>query len=383
MTRLLAAFAAAGLIGGCSSLDSLNPFGNKGDQRNLPAPLVELTGKTVEPKILWHASVGSAGAYVFTPAVAQSSVYAAAENGNVTRLDKGQQVWRMSTDKRVSGGVGSDGKVVAVGTDKGEVLALSASDGRLLWSAKAGSEILSAPLVTEGLVVVRSGDARIYAFDAADGKRRWVYQRTAPALSVRAAPGMVAMPGAILSGFPGGKLAAIALNNGAALWEFTVALPKGATELERVTDITSNPVVGGQEVCAVAYRGRAACFNTTNGQTVWARDASSFSGMELDSRTAYVSDESGIVMAFDRQAGASLWKQDKLTNRKLSRPQAIGAYIAVGDYKGYVHLLRREDGAFAGRVATDGSAIVASPIRIGDAVLVQTQDGGIYAIGVN
>ena len=40
-----------------------------------------------------------------------------------------------------------------------------------------------------------------------------------------------------------------------------MALPRGATELERVADVMGNPVVDERQVCAVAYQGRVACFD--------------------------------------------------------------------------------------------------------------------------
>ena len=381
----IAAATAAVTLSGCSSLslDALNPFGSKPDPKTLPAPLVTLDSKAVATKVLWNASVGSAGSFVFSPAIAGDAVFAAAADGTLVRLENGRQVWRINAGVKLSGGVASDGKLVVVGTDKGDVLAFKAESGAAAWQAKVGSEVLSAPLITEGLVAVRSGDARIYAFDMNDGKRRWVYQRSTPALSLRAATGMLAVPGAILSGFSGGKLVAVALNNGAAVWEVTVALPKGSTELERVADITSSPVVSGKEVCAVAYQGRIACFDAGTAQTQWARDVSSFAGMDLDSRNAYVSDDKGNVIAYDRKAGSSVWKQDKLANRGLSRPLVISNYVAVGDAQGYLHLLRRDDGSFAGRATLDGSAVKAEPRRLGDAVLVQTANGNLYALAID
>jgi len=382
--RILALGASLAVLAGCSSMmDALNPFGSKPDPKTLPAPLVALDAKSVTPKVLWSLSVGGASPFVFSPALVGETVYAAGGDGSILRIENGKQVWRVNAGQKLSGGVASDGKLVVVGTPKGDVLAFNAENGAPLWQARVASEVLSAPVITEGLVAVRSGDSRIYAFDVADGKRRWVYQRSTPALSLRAATGMVAVPGAILSGFSGGKLVAVALNNGAAVWEVTVALPKGSTELERVADITSPPVLSGREVCAVAYQGRVACFDASNAQTLWARDVSSFSGMELDSRNAYVSDEKGNVIAFDRKAGASAWKQVNLANRGLSRPLAISNYLVVGDVQGYVHLLRRDDGSYAGRAALDGSAVAAEPRRLGDAVLVQTLGGTLYALSID
>jgi outer membrane protein assembly factor BamB len=378
--HLIAAVAAL-LLGACSSMsmEKLNPFSSS-DPKVKPTELAAIQ-PTAELKILWKEGVGSAGAFTFSPAVVGDSVYAAAREGTVARFDGGRQIWRISAGQPISGGVGSDGKLVVVGTPKGEVLAFDAATGRETWKARVSSEVLAAPAVAEGLAIVRSGDSRIFGFDAVDGKRRWVYQRSMPALSLRSNVGVVPAGKVTLAGFPGGKLVAIANNNGAAVWEVTVALPKGSTELERVADVTSSPVISGTTVCAAAFQGRAACFDSNTGNMLWSRDMSSSAGLDIDNRYVYVTDDKGAVHAMDRNSGASIWKQDKLALRGLSRPVALaGGRVAVADYQGVVHLLRQEDGAFAARATTDGSAVRAEPVRFGAGMLVQTANGGLYAL---
>src|SRR3970282_238083 len=98
--------------------------------------------------------------------------------------------------------------------------------------------------------------------------------------------------------------------------------PKGTTELERVTDVVGEPVVQGREVCAAAYQGRVACYDVASGRQIWARELSSLTGVSLDARYALVSDDRGAVHALDRTNGRSVWKQDRLANRQLSRPAA-------------------------------------------------------------
>jgi outer membrane protein assembly factor BamB len=374
----LAALVSALLLGACSTVESLNPFSSS-TPKVKPTELAAIQ-PTAELRSVWQASVGSAGEFTFSPAVVGDSVYAAARDGAVARFDGGRQVWRIAAGQPISGGVGSDGKLVVVGTPKGEVLAFDAATGRETWKARVSSEVLAAPVVGDGLAIVRSGDSRIFGFDAADGKRRWVFQRSTPTLSLRSNVGVVLAGRHTLAGFPGGKLVAIANNNGAAVWEVTVALPKGATELERVADVTSSPVVSGTTVCAAAFQGRVACFDSNSGNTLWSRDMSSSAGLDIDSRYVYVADDKGAVQALDRNSGASVWKQDKLSNRGLSRPVALGSQVAVADYQGVVHLLRGEDGAFAARATTDGSAVRAEPVRMGAGVLVQTANGGLYAL---
>lgn len=378
--KILPILILAGAMGACSSIS--NPFASKPNLKTMPAELVSIPSPGVSVRTRWQQSVGNAGSHAFSPAQVEDSVYAAGEDGNVSRFDNGKQVWRNSIGQALSGGVGSDGKVVVVGTGKGEVIALDAANGKLLWRSRVSSEVLAAPVIGQGLVIVRSGDSQITAFDPEDGKRRWVYQRSMPSLNLRSAVGVTLVPGGVLAGFPGGKLVAIAIGNGNEIWEAAVAQPKGATELERVADVTSTPVVSDRQVCAVAFQGRIACFDLASGNAIWSRETSSITGLDIDARAVYVSSENGTVLALDKTSGASLWKQDKLLNRSLSRPIVIGSSVAMGDFQGYIHFLRTEDGAIVGRIATDGSAISAEPQHAANGLLVQTRNGGLHMISL-
>lgn len=370
----LALLGAAALSSGCSLFSS--------DSKVKPAELTAFTA-SAEIAELWQGSVGKSGEFVFTPAVVEDSVYAASRNGTLVRYDKGREVWRISIDEKLSGGVGSDGQLVAVGTPKGEVLTFDAETGKPMWKARVSSEVLAAPAVAEGLVVVRSGDSRIAGLDAKDGKRRWAFQRATPTLTLRSNVGVLIGQTVVVAGFPGGKLIAINNQSGAAIWEVAVALPKGATELERVADLASSPVVQGREICAAAFQGRVACFDIATGNLIWSRDISSSAGIDMDDKRVYVSDDKGAVHAFARESGASVWKQDKLFMRVLTRPLVVGKRVAVADFEGVVHLLDAETGAFVGRSKTDGSAIRAEPLRFGgDGFVVQTRDGGVFALRV-
>src|SRR5688572_26921903 len=77
-------------------------------------------------KTLWTANIGTGDAFIFTPAQVGDSLYVASRSGTVARLDAatGQPKWRVSLGARLSVGVGSDGLLVVVATDEGEVFAL-------------------------------------------------------------------------------------------------------------------------------------------------------------------------------------------------------------------------------------------------------------------
>ena len=385
MLRRLVALLGAAVLGACSSLPSVNPLDWMRSAPSGPKP-AELPTLTNPPgvRVVWSAGIGASDVFVLSPAQFGDSVYAAARDGTVASLDiaTGQTRWRVSVGKRISGGVGTDGRLVVVASDDGEVFALEAQDGKVKWRARVSSEVLAAPKLGEGLVLVRSADSRVFAFGAEDGKRRWLYQRAAATLIVRSPVGLTIHQGFAYAGFSGGKMVAIALANGAVRWEATVALPKGATELERITDIVGDPAALGREICTAAYQGRAACYDAQTGNQIWARDMSTLTGVAFDARYAFISDDRGAVHALDRSNGRSVWKQDRLAHRQLSLPLPLGTEVALGDLQGYVHFLARESGAFVARVATDGSPIRAAPLKLPEGFLVQTQSGGLYALNL-
>lgn len=383
MSRLLVILlaSASGLLAGCSTmsdaLDTVNPFSGSGLRMAALKPFAA----TAEVRTQWSADVGKSEGYALRPAQADGAVFAADHDGTLVRLEEGKTVWKIKVGQKLSGGVGADGRVVVVGTPKGEVLAFSAADGKPLWKVTVSSEVLAPPVVGPEGVAVRSGDNRVVLLDSADGSRKWVYQRATPSLSVRITGAPVFADRYIFVGFPGGKLVGLSVQNGAPVWEGAVALPKGATELDRVADIVAPPVVDGTQICAVAFQGRVACFDMAQGGALmWSRDISSASGLALDGRNLFIVDDGGVVYALDRQSGSGLWKQDKLKNRRLAAPVARRGLVAVADAEGIVHFLSRDDGSFAARQKTDGKPVVAPLQALGGGVLVQTTGGTVAAI---
>ena len=54
----------------------------------------------------------------------------------------------------------------------------------------------------------------------------------------------------------------------------------------------------------------------------------------------------------------------------------------MADYQGYVHFLARDSGAFITRRETDGAAVRAAPAPLGSALVVQTENGGLFALAL-
>ena len=369
-----AALAACALaLGGCGYFSWFKSADEK------PMPLAEIRA-TVTPRVAWSASVGRAGEFRFFPRLEAGRVFTAAADGTVTVLDaeSGQQAARFDAGRKLSSGAGGQGETIIVGTIKGEVAAFDLA-GKSLWVANVGGEVLAPVVVAGATAVVRTADGRIFALGLADGKRRWVYQRPTPALLLRAETAVLVTPTNVVAGYPGGKLIALDLDDGKLTWEVTVSLPRGSTELERVADVSGLPVIDGGRICAGAFQGKVACFDISGGNTLWTRDLSTATGLALDDKSAYVTDDQDNVHALDRDTGASRWKQDKLLRRRVTAPVVVDGKVVVGDSLGWLHVLAKDDGAFLGRIGVDGGAVHAL-VPTGNALLVQTAGGTVSLV---
>ncbi len=379
--RIAKSLLGAGLIAMTTACSSLNPFASK-PKGNEPVPLVELKG-TMAVRTAWTAPVGKSDQYEFSPALVGNTVLAASYDGTLVRLEAatGRQVWRTSAGSPLTAGVASDGNMIVVGGDKGKVLVFD-MDGKALWNAQMSSEVLSTPVVGGGYVVARSIDNRIVGFDAKTGEKKWTVQRVQPPLTLRNAPGMFIYDGNVIIAQPGGKLLSLVLATGAPRWEVAVGESRGATELERVTDIGGRPVLFDKDVCAAAYQGRVGCFDIAAGTLRWGKEISSEVGVAVDQRFVFAVDNKGAIFAYNRDGGTSAWKNEKLGYRNLSTPVSYGRAVAVGDYQGIIHFLSREDGTFLARLNTDGSPIKGVPLVAGSNLIFQTQNGALTAIAV-
>jgi outer membrane protein assembly factor BamB len=371
--------ACGAALSGCSTWNPLIAMGIMSEDPRKPTALGPVTA-TVLPKAIWIAQVGKADGFGFRPDIQNGRIYAASSEGPVSTVEEetGKIQSHMDAKKRLSSGVAVGEDRVIVGTLKGEVVAFDLQ-GKQVWTTSVGGEVIAPASISRKVAVVRTADGRIFGLSTEDGKRRWVFQRPMPALLLRSEAGVKAIGGDVIAGYPNGKMIALDIEDGSLTWEVTVANPRGATELERIADVAGLPVVDGPNVCAAAFQAKVACFEIASRNQLWSRDLSSALALAADARNVYVVDDNGSVHALDKGSGASVWTQDKLKYRKLTAPLLVAGLLVVGDGFGYLHVISPEDGSLVGRLATDGSQILALVPASGGAA-VQTAKGAVALV---
>lgn len=388
---------AAGLIGLLVVTSGCAWFANDGDPKKevlKPAKLTKFD-REVKIKRLWRANVGSGlgRKYIRTqPAILADQVFAADAFGTVVSHDRfsGKRIWKTSIgkpegkglkfwDRRdpgfVTGGVGAGAGKVYVGTTSGDVVALSAADGTEQWRIDIGTESVVPPVYDDGRLFIQTIDGRLLAREADTGEGIWAFDSQVPILTLRGTATPIVYDGVVYSGFADGMLMALNGETGERLWGHRVMLPQGRSELERMVDVDSSPIIVGPLIYAVSFQGRLKAVRRADGRGLWEKETSSYLDLAEGYGQVYVVDEEDKIVAFDQESAEEAWTNNLLLRRELSSPVAYSNYLLVGDDRGFLHVVAQSDGRLLGRTKIDGSGL-RSPFTVADNTVYVFGTGG-------
>ncbi len=391
--KLLAICVLAVGISACSSTDDE-------DEELKVAELTEITA-LFQPVVKWDTTVGNGVGDYFSriqPVVGYGKVFSASREGEAYAFDEntGEKIWHIDLsdvdskrgffDKKhpalISGGAIAGINKVFFGSENGEIYALEADDGKLSWQGKVKGEVIAAPALDSGKLVVNTSSGIMKAFNASNGQDEWQIEQDVPPLSLRGISAPVIAGGGVIVGAADGSLSVYLLEHGRQGWTVDIGEAAGSTELEKVIDVDSTPLIYGDSIYTVSSRGNLSAIELRSGRVLWQRQYSSYRELAISGNSLFLTDIKGHVYALERNNGLELWSQLSLTNRGVTGPVAIGNYVVVGDFEGYLHWLDQTTGEIVARHQVDSSGIHTTP-TVADGILYsQSRDGDLEAITI-
>ena len=373
------------------------------DDENEELRVAELTDikALFEPVVKWDTSVGNGVGDYFSriqPVVAYGKVFSASRDGEAFAFDEnsGEQVWHADLsdidnkrgffdDKEpalISGGAVVGINKVFFGSENGDVIALDAESGALSWQGKVKGEVIAAPALDSGKLVVNSASGVMKAFNASNGQEDWQIEQDVPPLTLRGISAPVIAGGGVIVGSADGSMSVYLLEQGRQGWTVDIGEAAGSTELERVIDVDSTPLIFGDNIYTVSSRGNLSAVELRSGRVLWQRQYSSYLELAISGNSLFLTDVKGHVYAIDRNNGLELWSQLSLTNRGLTGPAPIAGYVVVGDFEGYLHWLDQATGEIVARHHVDSSGIHATPTVENGILYSQARNGDLEAITI-
>ncbi len=384
---LLPGLLSVTLLSGCSLFS-----GEEDVVKMSPLPTVE---NQFTPSTAWDVSVGSGIGDFYSnlhPAYADSVVYAADRKGTVkaVNVDDGKEVWSVNLAEKdgwfsrkpalLSGGLTVSGGHVYVGSEKAQVYALDAGDGSIVWQTTAAGEVLSRPTASDGLVLVHTSNGQLQALDENSGVVKWTVNLDMPALSLRGESAPAVAYGAAIVGGDNGRVSAVLMQQGQLIWQQRISQATGTTEIDRLSDVDTTPVIVNGVVYALAYNGNLTALDLRSGQILWKRELGSVNDFIVDGNRIYIVDQNDRILALTTDGGVTLWTQSDLLHRLLTAPALYNGSLVVGDSEGYMHWVNPEDGRFEAQQKVDSSGFLTEPVIADGKLLIQAKDGTVYAI---
>ncbi|WP_313437507.1 outer membrane protein assembly factor BamB [Atlantibacter hermannii] len=385
---LLPGLLSVTLLSGCSLFN-----GEEDVVKMSPLPTVE---NQFNPQTAWSTSVGNGIGDFYSnlhPAFQDGTVYAADRRGTVkaVSLADGKEEWSVDLSEKtgflsanrsalLSGGVTAAGGHIFVGSEKAQVYALNSADGAIVWQTKVAGEALSRPVVSDGLVLIHTSNGMLQALNESDGAVKWTVNLDMPSLSLRGESAPTTAFGAAIVGGDNGRVSAVLMQQGQMIWQQRISQATGATEIDRLSDVDTTPVVVDNVVYALAYNGNLTALDLRSGQIMWKRELGSVSDFVIDGGRIYLVDQTDRVLALSVEGGVTLWTQTALQYRNLTSPVLYNGNLVVGDSEGYMHWMDTSDGRFVAQQKVDGSGFQTEPVVANDKLLIQAKDGTLYAI---
>jgi outer membrane protein assembly factor BamB len=358
---------------------------------------------SVQPSVKWDVGAGDGIGEFFSrlnPTVVGDTIVVADRQGLIMGFNRadGRKVWERDLQAqfaaqgegwlsgaeslRISGGLVSYGDDVVLGTENGDVIMVNGTDGSVVWHTNINAEILSDPAIDSSFVVVTASNGKVYGLNADSGEELWSMVTDVPALSLRGTGSPTLASGGAIFGTANGKLTVAVLENGQQVWEARLAIPKGATELQRLVDVDAAPIMRGELIYNIAYNGQLAAVEMRTGRVVWQREYSSFQNLDIYGQTIYATDADDRVYAINIEGGIERWVNADFEGRELTAPVYFNGSIVVGDAFGYLHFIDATSGETEGRLEV-GSDIYVAPVVVDDELYVQTRDGTLLAVRTN
>ncbi|RBP49293.1 outer membrane protein assembly factor BamB [Arenicella xantha] len=356
-----------------------------GPEEKPKKPKVETTTKL---KRNWSHQLGkriTPGDAVLSPALLGEYVYAAAANGRVEKIaiDTGKTQWSFKLkDERITAGVGVGGGLVLTGTGEGIIYALNQDDGELAWKAVLDSEVLASPVIEGSVVVARTGDGKVYGLSAFDGSRKWTISRQLPKLTLRGDSRPVVTQGVVFAGFSDGLLAAIEAETGRALWDFPISFPRGTNDIDRLSDIDTNPLLVGDHIYVSSYQEVTHALDIPGQKISWSTDVSSYHSLAYDAAFLYISDKNGVIHQINRSNGNKTWSQTALRLFPVSAPVSVGPYVVVSEGDGGLYILSKQDGRLVGKHSLGAKTIIGEPAVDSDTIFILDSDGALQSLSL-
>ena len=354
-----------------------------------------------------HASLSATPALAWSAPIGQGSTrknrIAAAPvvaGGRIFTMDAGTMVSATSTggaslwsvdltadfDKgggQSGGGLAAAGDVLFAATGYGELVALEAGSGKVIWRQRLDAPVSGAPAVDAGVVYVSGRDGSAWAVDVADGKGVWqVAGSPGPTGYIGTAAPTVGDRAVIFPSASGILTAVLRIGSGTKIWQGSIAGKRVGRAYALTYDVTGDAVLDGKVIYAGTGSGRTVAMSASSGEKIWSAGEGAMGPVAVAGGSLFLVNDEAKLVRLDAETGETIWAVEMpyFTTEKVKKRKAIHAHFGPVIAGGRVMVVS-SDGLLRAFDPTDGSLTYSTEIPGGAAAQPAVAGGVLYVVG--
>ena len=357
---------------------------------------------SAEPVQIWSAKIGQGNdrrhRITADPVAALGRVFTIDSRASVAATSvSGAPLWardltppRDDSDETSGGGLALAGGRLFVTTGFGELVALKAESGAVIWRQQLEAAATGAPSVRDGRVYVVTRDSRAWAIDAADGRILWQLDSAPAVTGIVGGAGPAVNDKLVIFPYGTGQLVAAFPKGGFQVWRSSVSGARIGRVYAQITDITGDPVLKGGVIYAGNSSGRTVALDSGDGKRLWTANEGASGPVWVDGGSVFLISDQAELVRLNARTGARVWGTqlpDIVPKRRQNRERDVYAHfgpvlaggrlwVASGD--GMLRAFNPVDGklAFETALASGGAT---RPIVVDSVMYVVNADGQLLA----
>ncbi|ASJ90815.1 PQQ-binding-like beta-propeller repeat protein [Porphyrobacter sp. CACIAM 03H1] len=348
------------------------------------------------PAKVWTARVAGSSnrmRLAAAPVVGGNKLFAEGTDGVIVAFDKntGARLWTRGDDEMTKdqapsafgGGVSYEAGKLYATNGVGEVKAVNADTGEVLWKVKPAGPLRGSPTIAFGQLFVMTQDNQLISLNINDGSLVWDESGSNTQSGVFGVAAPAAGQGTIVAGYSSGELTAYRYENGRVLWSDALARTNISTTVGSITDIDADPIIDSGRVYALGQGGRMAAYELVTGQRIWELNLAGISTPAIAGEWIFTLTDDARLLAIARSSGRVRWitqlqaykdVEDKKGPIFWTGPVLAGGNLWVASSRGEVWKVSAGEGS-ASLFADVGQPVSLPPV-VADGYLYLLDDSG-------
>ena len=356
-------------------------------------------GLAAAPAKAWQVDIGDGSEkgrkLLSRPIIAGDRVFAMDIDFEISayRADTGERIWHFEakvpkTDREAfGGGLAYNAGRLYVTTGFGDVIALEAETGRLVWRQSLSGPMRAAPTVAGGQLYVVTIDNQLNVLDAETGEKRWTHTAISESAGLLGG-GSVAVDGStVVVPYSSGEIFAMRAENGRVVWSDNLTAVRRIDAMASLAHIRGSPVIDRGVVYAVSHSGRLVAIDQRSGARIWERGIGGVDMPWVAGEFIFVLSNDNEIFCLTREGGRVRWVQplpryENPEKRKdpirWSGPVLAGDRLIVTGSHGEVMTVSPYTGEPLGRL-TVPDGILMPPVVAKETIYFLTDDADLIA----